>query len=89
MFELIAKIFCAVEIARTSAVGGNRHCVFCSFLGDFHVTLFLGMTFGAVAITAMPFEQFIRSIAVRKSFDLFGGNLDKSEFCKVVNAHCA
>ena len=89
MFELIAKIFCAVEIARTSAVGGNRHCVFRSFLGDSHVTLFLGMTFGAVAITAMPFEQFIRSIAVRKSFDLFGCDFHKSEFCKVVNAHCA
>ncbi len=30
LLELIAKIFCAVEIARTSAVSGNRHCVFVS-----------------------------------------------------------
>ena len=50
-------------IARTSAVNGNRHCVFRYFLGDSHVASLLGMTFGAVAITAMPFEQFIRSIA--------------------------
>ena len=28
MIELIAKIFCAVEIVRTSAVDGNRHFVF-------------------------------------------------------------
>ena len=28
MLELIAKIFCAVEIVRTSAVDGNRHFVF-------------------------------------------------------------
>ena len=27
MLELIAKIFCAVEIARTSEVNSNRHCV--------------------------------------------------------------
>ena len=31
LLELIAKIFCAVEIARTSAVGGNRHWVCVSF----------------------------------------------------------
>ncbi len=30
LLELIAKIFCAVVIARTSAVNGNRHCVFVS-----------------------------------------------------------
>ena len=28
LLELIAKIFCAVVIARTSAVNGNRHFVF-------------------------------------------------------------
>ena len=28
LLELIAKIFCAVEIARTSEVVGNRHCVY-------------------------------------------------------------
>ena len=44
MLKLIAKIFCAVEIARTSAVNGNRHCVFRFFLGDSHVALLLGMT---------------------------------------------
>ena len=27
---LIAKIFCAVVIAKTSEVSGNRHCVFVS-----------------------------------------------------------
>ena len=27
------------------------------YLGDFHVASLLGMTFGAIAITAMPFEQ--------------------------------
>ena len=31
LLELIAKIFCAVEIAKTSAVNGNRHCVYVSF----------------------------------------------------------
>ena len=30
MLELIVKIFCAVEIAKTSEVSGNRHCVFVS-----------------------------------------------------------
>ena len=30
---LIAKIFCAVVIARTSAVNGNRHCVAFLFRG--------------------------------------------------------
>ena len=30
LLELIAKIFCAVEIAKTSAVSGNRHCVYVS-----------------------------------------------------------
>ena len=30
LLELIAKIFCAVVIAKTSEVGGNRHCVFVS-----------------------------------------------------------
>ena len=30
MLELIAKIFCAVEIARTSEVSGNRHWVYVS-----------------------------------------------------------
>ncbi len=30
LLELIAKIFCAVEIAKTSAVSGNRHCGFVS-----------------------------------------------------------
>ena len=33
LLELIAKIFCAVEIARTSAVSGNRHCVYVSIYG--------------------------------------------------------
>ena len=33
MLELIAKIFCAVVIARTSAVNGNRHCVAFLFMG--------------------------------------------------------
>ena len=33
MLELIAKIFCAVVIARTSAVNGNRHCVAFLFRG--------------------------------------------------------
>ena len=33
LLELIAKIFCAVEIARTSAVNGNRHCVAFLFRG--------------------------------------------------------
>ena len=46
MLELIAKIFCAVEIAKTSEVNGNRHCVFRFYLGDSHVALLLGMTFG-------------------------------------------
>ena len=31
--KLIAKIFCAVVIARTSAVNGNRHCVAFLFRG--------------------------------------------------------
>ena len=31
--KLIAKIFCAVEIAKTSAVSGNRHWVFVSIYG--------------------------------------------------------
>ena len=57
LLELIAKIFCAVVIARTSAVNGNRHCVFHFYLGDSHVASLLEMTFGAIAITAMPFEQ--------------------------------
>ena len=30
LLELIAKIFCAVVIAKTSEVCGNRHCVFVS-----------------------------------------------------------
>ena len=30
LLELIAKIFCAVVIAKTSEVSGNRHCVFVS-----------------------------------------------------------
>ena len=30
LLGLIAKIFCAVVIARTSEVGGNRHCVYVS-----------------------------------------------------------
>ncbi len=30
LLELIAKILCAVEIARTSAVNGNRHGVYVS-----------------------------------------------------------
>ena len=33
LLELIAKIFCAVEIVRTSAVDGNRHCVAFLFRG--------------------------------------------------------
>ena len=46
MLELIAKIFCAVEIAKTSEVSGNRHYVLLFYLGDSHVALLLGMTFG-------------------------------------------
>ena len=32
LLELIAQILCAVAIAKTSAVRGNRHCVFISIL---------------------------------------------------------
>ncbi len=46
LLELIAKIFCAVVIARTSEVNGNRHYVLLFYLGDSHVALLLGMTFG-------------------------------------------
>ena len=52
LLELIAKIFCAVVIAKTSEVGGNRHCVYGFYLGDSHVALLLGMTaLWAIAIT--------------------------------------
>ncbi len=57
MFELIAKIFCAVVIARTSASMAIA-TVSRFYLGDSHVASLLGMTFGAVAIIATPFEQF-------------------------------
>ena len=56
LLELIAKIFCAVVIARTSAVNGNRHCVAFLFRG-FPRRFAPRNDIQAVAITATPFEQ--------------------------------
>ena len=44
VYELIAQILCAVEIARTNAVFVNRQKCFCFYLGDSHVVSLLGMT---------------------------------------------
>ena len=44
LLELIAKIFCAVGIARTNAVFVNRKRCFRFYLGDSHVVSLLGMT---------------------------------------------
>ena len=57
MFELIAQILCAVEIAKTNAVFVNRPKCSCFYLGDSHVVSLLGMTMRATDFTAMPFEQ--------------------------------
>ena len=44
LFELIAQILCAVEIAKTNAVFVNRPKRSCSYLGDSHVVSLLGMS---------------------------------------------
>ena len=44
MFELIAQILCAVEIAKTNAVFVNRPKCSCFYFGDSHVVSLLGMT---------------------------------------------
>ena len=69
LFELIAQILCAVEIARTNAVFINRQKCFCFYLGDSHVVSLLGMTMRAIDFIAMPFEQWC---AVSKAKIKFG-----------------
>ena len=44
LFELIAQILCAVEIAKTNEVFVNRPKCSCSYLGDSHVVSLLGMS---------------------------------------------
>lgn len=44
LFELIAQILCAVEIAKTNAVFVNRRKSSCFYLGDSHIVSLLGMT---------------------------------------------
>ena len=57
LFEQIAPILCAVEIAKTNAVFVNRQKCSRFYLGDSHVVSLLGMTLRAIDFTEMPFEQ--------------------------------
>ena len=57
LLELTAKIFCAVSDCENKCGRWQSPLCFHFYLGDSHVASLLGMTFGAIAITAMPFEQ--------------------------------
>ena len=75
MFELIAQILCAVEIARTNAVFVNRQKCSRFYLGDSRVVSLLEMTLRAIHSAAMPIEQWC-AVEKQKSSLALGNTQD-------------